>query len=29
LFCIVPMQASRFCKTLFQHSAGVRGYHGT
>ena len=29
LNCIRRMQASRFCKTLFQHSAGVRGYHGT
>jgi len=29
LFCIVPMQASRFCKTLFQHSAGVRSHHGS
>ena len=28
LFCIVLMQASRFCKTLFQHSAGVRSHHG-
>lgn len=24
---IVPMQASRFCKTLFQHSVGVRSHH--
>ena len=29
LFCIVPMQASRFFKTLFQHSAGVRSHHGS
>ena len=28
LNCIRRMQASRFCKTLFQHSAGVRSYHG-
>lgn len=29
LFCIVPMQASRFCKMLFRHSAGVRSHHGS
>ena len=28
VFCIVPMQASRFCKTLFQHSAGAHSHHG-
>lgn len=26
--CIVPMQAARFCKTLFQHTAGMRSHHG-
>lgn len=29
LFCIVPMQASHFCKMLFQHSAGVCSHHGS
>lgn len=29
LFCLVPMQASHFCKMLFQHSAGVRSHHGS
>ena len=29
LFCIVPMQASRFCKTLFQHSVRVHSHHGS
>jgi hypothetical protein len=29
LFCLVPMQASRFCKTLFQHSAGALIHHGS
>ena len=28
LNCIRWMQATRFCKTLFQHSAGVRSHHG-
>ena len=29
LNCIRWMRASRFCKTLFRHSAGVRSHHGT
>lgn len=29
LFCLVPMQASHFCKTLFQHSVRVHSHHGS
>ena len=28
LNCIRRMQAARFCKTLFQHSAGAHSHHG-